>query len=143
MKQHPVRFLPFGVSGAVLYESNRHCEKNRRSRQSCNSERNSQNHAIAGRRPLAENIDTGYPVLHECGIRCGEVHREVNDMPAGAPRPPSDWKSGGGLRYDTFRLHERFPFCTVQTDHALPFCEQYGRHTDGIPHCSAPCKCCG
>ena len=29
-------------------------------------------------RPLTENIDTGYPVLHECGIGCGEVHREVN-----------------------------------------------------------------
>ena len=39
---------------------------------------------------LTEIIDTGYGILHECGIRCGTVHREVNDMPAGAPRPPSD-----------------------------------------------------
>ena len=28
--------------------------------------------------PLTDNIDTGYGVLHECGIRSGEVHREVN-----------------------------------------------------------------
>ena len=59
-------------------ESNRYCEKNRRPRQSCNFERNSQNHATAGRRPLTENIDTGYPVLYRAGIGCGEVHREVN-----------------------------------------------------------------
>ena len=72
-------------------ESNRYCEKNRRFRAGGDSEGNSQDHATAGRRPLTDNIDTGYPVLHECGIRCGAVHREVNDMPAGAPRPPSDW----------------------------------------------------
>lgn len=47
--------------------------------------------------PLTETNDIGYGVLHECGIRCGAVHREVNDMPAGAPRLPSDWNSGGGL----------------------------------------------
>ena len=35
--------------------------------------------------PLTENIDTGYGVLHGCGICCGAVHREVNDMPAGLP----------------------------------------------------------
>ena len=28
--------------------------------------------------PLTENIDTGYGVLHECGIGCGEIHREMN-----------------------------------------------------------------
>ena len=124
-------------------ESNRYCEKNRRPRQSRHTKRDSPNAPDQDGRPLTENIDTGYPVLHECGIRCGAVHREVNDMPAGAPRPPHDWQSGGGLRYYISRLHERFPFCTVQTDHALPFCGQYGRHTDGIPHCSAPGKCCG
>ena len=26
---------------------------------------------------LTENMDTGYPVLHECGIGCGTVHREA------------------------------------------------------------------
>ena len=70
-------------------ESNRYCEKNRRSRQSRYSEGDQADNENPGGRPLTENIDTGYGVLHECGIGCGAVHREVNDMPAGAPRPPS------------------------------------------------------
>ena len=54
--------------------------------------------------PLTETNDTGYGVLHECGIRCGAVHREVNDMPAGAPRPPSDCAyQAAGFGYAFFR----------------------------------------
>ena len=59
-------------------ESNRYCEKNRRSRADRHTEGDSENHAYPGGRPLTDNIDTGYPVLHQCGIGCGEVHREVN-----------------------------------------------------------------
>ena len=33
---------------------------------------------------LTDNIDTGYGVLHERRIRCGEIHREVN-----TEKPPS------------------------------------------------------
>ena len=36
-------------------------------------------------RPLTDNIDTGFGVLHERGIGCGTVHREVN-----TEEPPSD-----------------------------------------------------
>ena len=65
-------------------ESNRYCEKNRRPRQSRHSEGNQKNNADQRRRPLTKNIDTGYPVLHECGIGRGTVHREVN-----TEKPPS------------------------------------------------------
>ena len=34
--------------------------------------------------PLTDNIETGYPVLHERGIGCGAVHREMN-----TEKPPS------------------------------------------------------
>ena len=59
-------------------ESNRYCEKNRRFRAGGDSEGNSQDHATAGRRPLTDNIDTGFGVLYECGIRYREIHRELN-----------------------------------------------------------------
>ena len=39
-----------------------------------------------------ENIDTGYPVLQGCEIRCGTLHWNVNKE-----EPPSDWPSDGGL----------------------------------------------
>ena len=50
-------------------------------------------------RPLTDNIDTGYPVLYECGIRSREIHREVN-----TEKPPSVPNAGGGLRYYAFSL---------------------------------------
>ena len=59
-------------------ESNRYCEKNRRPRQSRHTKRNQADNENPGGRPLTENIDTGFGVLHECGIRCGAVHREMN-----------------------------------------------------------------
>ena len=59
-------------------ESNRHSEKNRRSRARGHTKRNSPNAPDQDGRPLTENIDTGYGVLHGCGIRIEPVHREVN-----------------------------------------------------------------
>ena len=74
-------------------ESNRYCEKNRRSRQSCDPKRDSQNHADPGGRPLTENIDTGNRVLlWDAWTYRERVHR-VEDI----EEPPSDWKSGGGV----------------------------------------------
>jgi hypothetical protein len=44
--------------------------------------------------PLTETNDIGYGVLHECGIGCGAVHRNVNIV-----EPPPDWQSGGGFSF--------------------------------------------
>ena len=65
-------------------ESNRYCEKNRRPRARCHTKGDPQDNENPGGRPLADNIDTGYPVLYELGIRSGEVHREMN-----TEEPPS------------------------------------------------------
>ena len=66
-------------------ESNRYCEKNRRFGANRHTKRNSQDTPYQNGRPLTENIDTGFGILHECGIRCGTVHRELNTR-----EPPSD-----------------------------------------------------
>ena len=48
------------------------------------TKRDSTNAPDQDERPLTENIDTGFGVLHGCGIGCGTVHRELNTR-----EPPS------------------------------------------------------
>ena len=58
-----------------------------------------QNNENPGSRPLTENIDTGYGVLHGCGIRRGPVHREVN-----TEKQPLDFSSGGWICFTLLHM---------------------------------------
>ena len=60
-------------------ESNRYCEKNRRSRQSRYSEGDQADNENPGGRPLTENIDTGNRILlRDAGARGERVHQIKN-----------------------------------------------------------------
>ena len=52
--------------------------QNKRPYEPRHSKGDPQDNENPGGRPLTENIDTGYGVLHGCGIRSEPVHREVN-----------------------------------------------------------------